>query len=230
MTTLIIGLNSLLDEATAYKDLLTRDEFTIKIEIILTDTSESATLVIGQHIILEEGSHEPDLRLTMESDTFNAILEGEADFGALIGRSKLSDSRPINIQFLNPDKSTEIIDSLYTLMTVFFTPGRVKLKKLNEEMAGEAHGAHPIPLVYWNGIRYAWYLVKKGETLNESGESDPYPQVLTVVNGKGTVIIGKEIIEVSSKTVIYIPTNTIHQITAHEDLELMWMAWKTPLQ
>lgn len=226
--TLLKGLQSLIHESKKYSKQLTNINPT-KIEITLTDTSETATLSIGEKIIAMEEQDEADLRLTMESPTFIQILKGEADFGALIGRSKMSDVRPINFEFLNPKKVSEVTHSLYDLMTVFFTPGKVKVKTLSEKYAGSAHGAHPIPLVYWNGVRHAWYIIKKGEILNEAGEIDDYPQVFTVIKGVGVAMIGEESIDVSPGMAVYVPNNTVHKLTAYEDVELVWLAWNTPL-
>ena len=165
----------------------------------------------------------------MSSETLNKILEGDSDFGALIGRSKLSDSRPINIEIKKQEKKPDAIKVLYSLMTLFFTPGKLKAKKLDKQLTGEAHGAHPIPLVYWDGVRYAWYHIKEGETLNEAGEVDPYPQVFMIIKGEGKAIIGDTQVDLSPSMAVYVPINTVHRIVAIKDLELTWVAWKSKL-
>ena len=189
LVALIDGLSSLCEDAELYKQVMFRED-EIRVEVKLTDTDDSATLIIGRELSLLKGSSGPDLRLTMTSKIFNQVMSGEADFGALIGRSKMSDVRPINWEFLNQDKLSQCMEVLYTFMTVFFTPGKVKTRRLSERLAGEAHGAHPMPLVYWDGVRYAWYLVKKGEVLNESLERDSYPQAFIVLKGKGEISLG----------------------------------------
>jgi mannose-6-phosphate isomerase-like protein (cupin superfamily)/putative sterol carrier protein len=226
--TLIEGLQKLVEDSDKYIDQLLVGKL-IKLEIKLTDTNERVTLAVGKELTVEVGSHEPDLELTMNSETLQKILDGEADFGALIGRSKLSDNRPINIIIRKLENKTDAIRVLYSLMTLFFTPGKLKAKKLKKQMAGEAHGAHPIPIVYWNGVRYAWYFIKEGETLNEAGEVDPYPQVFVILNGEGIAQIGDQDIDLSPEMAVYIPINTIHRIVAKQDLTLMWLAWKTQL-
>ncbi|MBS7637924.1 cupin domain-containing protein [Candidatus Bathyarchaeota archaeon] len=92
-----------------------------------------------------------------------------------------------------------------------------------EEPAGEAHGAHPIPLVYWNGLRSSWYLVKAGETLKREGETDPWPQMFIVL--KGRVKVHEEEFEIEPKMAIHIPKDCTHQIAAEEDVELIWISW-----
>lgn len=220
-------MRRLVKEMDLYKDLTRLEGDEVRISIALDD-AEEATMVIGDEIQIIERSEDPDLRLTMERAVFDEILKSDADFGALISRAKMSDVRPINFQVLKPDRVSAAFETLKALMTTFFTSGTVKVKDLKAALAGEAHGAHPIPLVYWDGIRFAWYMVKKGEVLNEEGERDPYPQVLVILQGRGTVTIDENKLELRPNTAIYVPVNSVHQIRAEEDVEALWFAWKTP--
>ncbi|MCS7384915.1 MAG: cupin domain-containing protein, partial [archaeon GB-1867-097] len=135
--------------------------------------------------------------------------------------------RPIEFEIYNKERLKEIWETVRALLTYFFIPGRIKVRNLRPELAGYAHGAHPIPILYWNGLRFAWYIVKAGEILNKEKTKDPWPQMFIILKGKGKVIIQDEQFEIKPNTVIYIPRNSIHQITAKEDVELFWMAWQT---
>lgn len=225
--TLVNGLKRFAEEMELYQGLVAQEDGEIIVTVMLTDTSEEASIILGDEIDVMEGSEDADLRLTMESRVFDEILKGDADFGALVGRSRMTDVRPINFQLLKPERASVITEALKAMIT-FFTPGRVKIKELREELAGEAHGAHPIPLVYWGGMRFAWYFVKKGEVVNEEGERDPYPQVLIPLRGKGTLFIDDTELELRPNTAVYVPVNSVHKIRADEDIEAIWFAWQTP--
>lgn len=227
MTSLVEGLHRLVREADLYLDLLSIEEGEVRIAVVLIDSKETATIILDDGLRVVEGEEEPDLRLSMEKHIFEAILRCRADFGALIGRSKMSDVRAINFQLLNPNRVAAASEAL-KMMGFLFTPGRVKVKELRMELAGEAHGAHPIPLVYWDGVRFAWIVVKGGEVLNEEGERDPYPQVFVILSGRGTFILDDAELELRPNTVIYVPRNSVHQIRAEEDVEVIWLAWQTP--
>jgi quercetin dioxygenase-like cupin family protein len=97
------------------------------------------------------------------------------------------------------------------------------------ELTGSAHGAKPIPLVYWDDLRSAWYHVSKGTTLNEEGEKDPYPQAFIVLKGKGRLELEGLEVEVKPQNTYYIPRNSLHKVHADEDVELIWLAWKAPM-
>jgi mannose-6-phosphate isomerase-like protein (cupin superfamily) len=215
-------------EAELYTGLMRPEKGEVRVAVRLTDTGETATLVLGEKIEVAEGSEGTDLALTMEAHVFEAVSRGEADFGALIGRSRMSDVRPINYQVLNPSRLADIVEVMKAGMTFFFTPGRVKVRELRPELAGEAHGAHPIPIAYWDGLRAAWYVIRKGEVMNEEGERDPYPQAVVVLKGKGVFILDEAELELRPSTVVYMPPNSMHQIRAEEDVEAIWIAWKTP--
>jgi len=225
---LIDGLRQLTDDALEYVEQITTSE-PVSVEIVLTDVQENATLHIHNKITLQEGSHNPDARILMTKTVFNNILAGKADFGALIGRSKYSEKRPIDFDIINTTKTNQIMSTLYTLMTFFFTPGKPKIKKLNRSLAGEAHGAHPIPLVYGDGLRSGWYTIDEGETLNESGEKDPYPQVFVIIKGRGEAQIGDARVTLEPDSAVYIPVNASHSVTALETMQLLWLAWNTPI-
>lgn len=225
--TLVMGLRRFVEDMELYRDLMMPGDGEIRVAVKLTDTGEEASMIIGETMDVVEGSNDADLRLTMESGVFDGILRGEADFGALIGRSRMTDVRPINFQFLNPGRVSALTDSLKAMIT-FFTPGKVKVKELEGKLAGDAHGAHPIPLVYWDGIRLAWYHVRKGEVVNEEGERDPYPQVLVILRGRGTIIVDDTELELRPNTAVYVPINSVHMIKADEDVEAIWFAWKKP--
>ncbi len=215
-------------EAELYAGLMRPERGEVRVAVRLTDTGEAATLVLGEKIEVAEGSEGADLALTMEARVFDAVSRGEADFGALIGRSRMSDVRPINYQVLNSSRLADIVEVMKAGMTFFFTPGRVKVRELRQELAGEAHGAHPIPIVYWDGLRAAWYVVRKGEVMNEEGERDPYPQAVVILKGNGAFVLDEDELELRPSTVVYVPPNSLHQIRAVEDVEAIWIAWKTP--
>jgi len=223
---LIEGLKRLVDEAEPYREL-----FTIPAEarmgVRLIDSGEEATLIFAERgVEVAEGLEEPDIMLMMGSSTFRQILNGEADFGALISRSRVEEERPIGVEILNPE-NYHAIEAL-RMCLLLFTPSRLKVKRLRAELAGEAHGGHPIPLLYWNGVRAAWYHLNRGETLNPEGERDPYPQLLIALSGHGRLRLDEGEIAVEPGSAIYIPPNSLHQLKAESDLELLWMAWRTP--
>jgi len=221
------GLHRFVDESRLYHSMLKPEEGESRVGVRLTDTGEASTIVLGEEITVIRELDEPHVVLTMESTVFRRLLTGEADFGALIGRSKTSEVRPINLEFPDPSKMLEAWRKARPLMN-FFSPGQIKSKTLSPEFAGDAHGAHPIPLVYWGGLRSSWYHVPRGTVLNEAGEADPYPQLVVILEGGGRLVLDEEAAEVEAGRAYYVPPNSVHMVEALTDLRLIWIAWDTP--
>ncbi len=223
---LVEGLRRLIEEAEAYRALFTLPA-EARIGVRLIDSGEEASLIFAEHgVEVVEGLEEPDIMLAMESSTFRRILNGEADFGALIARSRAYEERPIGVEVLNPE-NRHALEAL-RISLLLFTTGRVKVKRLRAELAGEAHGGHPIPLLYWNNVRVAWYHLNRGETLNKEGERDPHPQLIVILRGRGRLRLDEGEIPVEPRLAIYIPPDSLHQLRAESDLELLWIAWRAP--
>jgi mannose-6-phosphate isomerase-like protein (cupin superfamily) len=225
MNEFVDSIRKLLQEASFYGDSLRPDISEIRAGIELVDTGETATLILDDKANVVEGLASPDFRMSMTSKTFMEVIQGKADAFALAGRGRADEARPIEFEVYNKERTKEVWETVKALLT-YFTPGRIKIKSLCPDLAGQAHGAYPIPLVYWNGMRYSWLLVKAGEILNEGREKDPWPQLFIVIEGKGKAIVGNEEFETKPRTAIYIPKHCVHQIIAEEDVELIWLAWQ----
>jgi mannose-6-phosphate isomerase-like protein (cupin superfamily) len=89
------------------------------------------------------------------------------------------------------------------------------------------HGGHAIPLYYYPGFRSAWYLIKKGERLNELGDISPFPQAFIFISGKGFAKIGEKTMRVRAGEAYYIPPGSEHVVWTEGDnsLELIYLAW-----
>lgn len=218
-------LRQLLKDASLYMDLISPATQETRVCVKLSDTLESATIVVANEMNVIDGPVNPDATIIMKSIVLRDIAEGKADAFALAGRGRADEKRSIEFEIHTRERAKELWEVGKALLTYFFTPGEIKIKDLSPERAGHAHGAHPIPLVYWNGIRYSWILVKAGETLNEEREKDPWPQTFIILEGEGKAIIGNVTFQIEPQTAIYVPTNSIHQTIAEEDIKLLWLAW-----
>jgi mannose-6-phosphate isomerase-like protein (cupin superfamily) len=82
-------------------------------------------------------------------------------------------------------------------------------------------------LVYWDGIRYAWYHISSGDVLNVEGEKDSYPQAVIPLRGNGKLELDELSLNLESDSVYYIPPNSTHKVYALSDVELIWLAWNS---
>lgn len=222
---LLEALENLLADSKMYEDLVYISAGSMNVGFELTDTGETATLVLGKEPRIVEGLRDTSFTITMTQSILERVMRGEADAFALAGRSHIREKRPIDFQDIDQSRMGEIMETIKGLGTFFLNPGRVKTRSLRLDLAGEAHGAHPIPIVYWKGLRLAWYHVPVGSVLNEAGEKDPWPQAFVVLDGSGSFLLEDEKLELAANTVYYIPRNSLHQIKAEKDVHLLWIAW-----
>ncbi len=220
------ALTQLLEDAKLYSDQLKPPQGEIRICVELSDTKEAATLVLGSNPQVLENAQNPDCKILMEKRVLLDLLERKADAFALAGKGRTGEKRPIDFEIYNKEQEKEIWEVIRAVLTYFFTPGKIKVKSLKPELAGLAHGAHPIPLAYWNGMRSSWILVKKGEILNKEGERDPWPQLFMILQGKGKCVVGGMELGIEPSLVVYVPKNTVHKLMAEEDTTLIWLAWQ----
>jgi mannose-6-phosphate isomerase-like protein (cupin superfamily) len=226
---LIDTLRLLVKDVELYQDLLRASDSPINASFVLTDSGQSATLVMDDELSVQEGLVSPTFKLLLTSDLLARAMRKEVDLFALGGRSSLSEKKPVDFEFVDKSRVKESMEYIYRLATYFLLPGRVKSRQLTVDLAGSAHGAKPIPLVYWNDLRTAWYHIPKGAVLNEAGEKDPWPQTFITLKGAGRLIIEDAEIVLEPNTAYYIPRNALHQVHAVDDLELIWMAWDAPM-
>lgn len=224
MSKLVDEMKRVIDEAELYMDLIVPEE-ELRACFELVDTGEAVTIVLKEDPEIVEGSMDPDVRFFTTRPVFDSIQLGEADIFSLTARAKMTDIRPVNFEIFTEEKAAMIWEVGKAILTYLFTPGRIKVKRLSQELAGEAHGAHPIPLVYWDGMRFSWIYLKRGEVLNVEGERDPWPQLFVILKGRGSAVIGDEEFDVEPNRVVYVPLNSVHRLEALTDIELMWLAW-----
>jgi hypothetical protein len=220
-------MRKLLKDASLYLDLIKTDKTEIRVSVELSNTGESATLILGEKTWVTDGLEKADCKISMTLQVLENIVAGRADAFALAARGRSDEVRPIEFEVYDKQHSKELLETELALLTYFFTSGRIKVRSLSPEFAGSAHGAHPIPIVYWNGLRSGWYIVKAGETLNKEVTRHSWPEMFIILKGKGKATICDKQFNLKTNTAIYVPRNSIHQVTAEEDVELLWMAWQT---
>ncbi len=229
MTILSETLQELLNDMGPYLDLLTSQAGKMNAGFELTDTGEQATLIFDEGITICEGLVDVAFKVTLTSELLEMAMNGEVDLFALAGRSHISEKKAVDFEFFDRSRMKEIFDTIYVLGTHFFVPGKIKSRVMRPELAGSAHGARPIPLVYWKDLRTAWYYIPAGEILNVAGEKDPYPQAFVVLSGKGRLIMENGEVDIEPSCTYYIPRNFTHRVHAEEDTTLIWIAYDAPM-
>jgi mannose-6-phosphate isomerase-like protein (cupin superfamily) len=144
------------------------------------------------------------------------------------GKAQASDAAPLDFRLGEEIELTPVLKTqLFHFIQSFFNRSIPERTFLGEEYARKVHGGNAVPLYYHPGFRSAWYLLKKGEQLNEPGDTDTFPQAFIFTAGEGHAKIGDESIAVQAGEAYYIPPGSDHVVWTESDepLELIYLAW-----
>jgi mannose-6-phosphate isomerase-like protein (cupin superfamily) len=164
----------------------------------------------------------------MTADTLRLIYDGKMTAMTAAGKAEASERPPLDVGLAEGLEFTpEIRTQFYTFLYHFFNMSDPERILLGEQYSRMVHGGHVCALYYHPGFRSAWYLLKKGEKLNEPGDTNPHPQAFVFIEGQGFVKIGDKTVRVKAGESYYIPPNSDHVVWTESDkpLVLIYLAW-----
>lgn len=198
-------------------------------QLNVNDLNESWYLIAtnGKVEVCQEYDGELDVIVETTQATLQDIYSGKMTAFTAAGKAHVNDSAPLDWRMPKTGYVPEKIEHLYFFISHFFHPTEPEKILLGEEHSRVVHGGHAIPLYYYPGLRSSWYMVKKGEQINESGETDPFPQAFIFIEGEGYAKIGDKTVQVKAGESYYVPPNADQVIwtESEEPLVLIWLAW-----
>jgi len=207
------------------------EDFSAIVQFDIRDKKESWHVMVekGQNVTVEKGPHKnARFFFSTTSDTLRLICEGKMTAMTAAGKATGSDQAPLDLKLaqgleFTPENKTQF----YTFLYHFFNPSIPERILLGEEYSRSVHGGNVVVLYYHPGFRSAWYLLKKGEKLNEPGDTNPFPQAFIFIEGEGFAKIGDKTVEVKKGESYYIPPNSDHVVWTESDepLILIFLAW-----
>ena len=226
-----LGVGQMLEVmAESFKDKISHD-FSLVAQLDIRDRNESWHVIVekGQKVTVARGVHKQALCFFYTTaDTLRLIYEGKMTAATAASKAKGSDQPPLDLKLAEGLEFTpEVRTQLYTFLYHFFNPSFPERILLGEEHSRLVHGGNVIALYYNPGFRSAWYLLKKGEKLNEPGDTNPFPQAFIFIDGEGFAKIGDKTIKVRKGESYYIPPDSDHVVWTESDrpLILIWLAW-----
>jgi mannose-6-phosphate isomerase-like protein (cupin superfamily) len=216
--------------AESFKNKI-KDDFSAVAQFDIRDKKESWHVVVekGRNVTVGKGPHqEARYFFFTTTDTLGLIYEGKITAATALSKAGGSDCAPLDLKLAEGLEFTpEVRIQLYTFLYRFFNPSIPERILLGEEYSRSVHGGNVVVLYYHPGFRSAWYLLKKGEKLNEPGDTNPFPQAFVFIEGKGFAKIGDKTIEVRKGESYYIPPDSDHVVWTESDepLILIWLAW-----
>jgi mannose-6-phosphate isomerase-like protein (cupin superfamily) len=207
------------------------EDYSMIVQFDITDQQESWHVIVeeGQKVSVDKGAHEgAGLFVITTSDTLRLIHQGKMTAMTAGGKATGADHAPLDVKLAEGLEFTpEIRAWFYTFLQHFFNPTVPERILLGEEYSRVVHGGHSVVLYYHPGFRSAWYMVKKGEKLNEPKDTNPFPQAFIFIEGEGFAKIGDKTVKVKAGESYYIPPDSDHVVWTESDkpLILIYLAW-----
>ncbi len=204
------------------------ENYSCKLQFDFKDSQESYVIEVKDgKVSMQEGAEEDvDVVLCTTNKTLTDIYQGKINAFTAAGKAELSDTAPLDWRFAGGFMPEKMRD-LYFFLMHFFNINEPEKIMLGEEYSRKVHGGNAVALYYNPGFRSAWYMVKKGDSINEPGHVDPFHQAIIIIAGQGYAKIGNKEVEIKANESYYIPPMWDQVIWTEEDepLVLIWLAW-----
>lgn len=166
----------------------------------------------------------------LDAETLRKLYSGEMSGMTAAGKSLGDEESPLEIlpgTLVGEDAPRSSLGPVFHFISHFWNRADPEIIALNREQGRLLSGAQIVGLFYHPGFRSAWYSVKGKESLNEGGDSSPYPQAYVVTRGHARLRLGQRWIEVQAGQAVYVPPGTTHAIRSQDgsEVELLWFAW-----
>jgi mannose-6-phosphate isomerase-like protein (cupin superfamily) len=197
------------------------EDFSLIVQLDVEPQGQSWHIIVekGKHVTIGHGPHKhAQFIFTTTAETLRRIYEGKMSALTAAAKARASDPAPLDLKVADGVELTpEVKKQLFAFLQHFFNRSSPERVLLGEEHSRLVHGGHVIPLYYHPGFRSAWYLLKKGEQLNEPGDTNPFPQAFIFIAGEGWAKIGKETIQVKASESFYVPPGSDHVVWNESD-------------
>ena len=206
-------------------------EFVIKVQFNITEPGQSwhVTVRPGGEVSLEKGlNRNAEIVLSVSEPVLQKIYEGKMTALTAGSKGMADEGPPLDFRLGEMiEFTTNLKERLFYFLQHFFNRTEPEKIVLDEAHARRVHGGMAIPLYYYPGLRTAWYMVKKGEKINEDDDTNPYHQSFTIISGEGFASIGEYNVPVKAGESYYIPPDQRHTIWTESDepLVMIWMGW-----
>lgn len=183
-----------------------------------TITAKSAKDAPGTVTVKAGKPTTPTFYFVTSLETLNQVDRGEMN--ALTGAAKAfsSDYAPFDADVMEgfvPDET--FTDTLFKVYFHFWTRGLPERIPYGLDKTRFTHGAQASIFYYQEGFRSGYIALKQGQHANqdEGSKSNPFPTLLVIIKGTGTMIIAGKESELSAGEAILIPAGITHEFINH---------------
>jgi len=166
--------------------------------------------------VLKKGKPEkPTIMMFTDMKTLKNIHSGKMNFLTAVGRAHITDPAPLNFRFMKGAvPNPAVIYGNLPFLFHFFNRGSPEIIPFGEEHSRFIHGGNAVPIYYDEGLRTAWYQVKKGMVINkeERDQKNPFPTLIICIQGAAKAKLGDKELELKKGMSVFIPAGMTHTI------------------
>jgi len=205
------------------KDPFAADPVVFGIRVADADAAEWHVVVEGKaegeetsSVRLVEGfPTEPVAFFVTDSQTLQKLHQGELASLTAMGKAKSIDFAPLDLDVMEGFEPTpERIDHLVRLSFHFWTRGFPEIVRFGDKsQTRDLHGANGVLFYYQKGFRSGWFLIEKGQHVNEdpTEQVNPFPTLLVVTHGTLKCKLGGSEHVLHGGEMIYIGAGVSHE-------------------
>lgn len=181
----------------------------------------------GRATVTSGRDPKPSFTCKTDLTTLKNIYSGELNALTAGAKANWTDHAPLDIVLPEGEKMTpELMKDIVMIGQRFLNRSKPEMVRFGLAHSRVIHGGHVTSLFYDQGLRSAWYTLRKGERLNEAADQNPFPQAFIILSGEGAAEIGDSKVTVKAGEAYYIPAGSQHTLwTDGEELSLIWIAW-----
>lgn len=171
---------------------------------------------------LEEGfPPEPSAFFVTDTQTLEKVHDGRMASLTAMGKAFSSDFAPLDLDVMEgfqPDGET--LNHLIKLCFHFWTRGNPETVRFGDKsLTRKIHGGNAALFYYQQGFRSGWFLIEKGDHVNEDPRSqvNEFPTLLVITKGTLRCRLGGEEHVLHGGETIYIGAGTAHEFWNDQD-------------
>jgi len=175
-------------------------------------------VVIDENGVVELKSNMPDKPAPyyiIDYETLKLIYEKKMSALTAMGKAKMSDPAPMDFDFMEGfEPDSNMMGWLAEFTFHFWTRGVPEIVNFGEQTKSRfVHGGFAKILYYQEGLRSAWYQLKRGQHINKSPEDqiNPFPTLIIMIKGETEAKIGGKHIILKKNNCLHIPAKVAHE-------------------
>jgi len=156
----------------------------------------------------------PSFTYKLDLATLRKIDNGEINALTAMGRARMSDPAPMDIEFMpgfQPDVG--FLARFVPFTFHFWTRGFPEIVNFGKQHSREVHGANMVIFYYQKGLRSAWCQIDKGQYVNrdQRDQTNPFPTMIIGIRGRAVGRIGGKEVIVKAGQAVFIPAGVSHE-------------------